>query len=43
MIVHLSLYSIFARWKVISTDGAALIMMCDWLVPLFLLGYSGTK
>lgn len=36
-------YSVFAHRKVISTDEAALVVMCDWLAPWFLLGYLGTK
>ena len=36
-------YSVFAHRKVISTEQAALIIMCDCPEALFSLGYSGTK
>ena len=36
------LYSLFAHRKVISTDVAALISMCDWPVPWF-AGILGNK
>lgn len=35
--------SVFARRKAISTDEAALVAMCNWLVAWFLLGYSRTN
>ena len=37
------LYSVSAHRRVISTEQAALIMMCDWPEALLLLGYSGKK
>lgn len=39
----LGVYSVFAHRRAIWTNQAALIIMCDWLEPLFSIGYSETK